>query len=312
MSSNVKIERLDEIEITELGEGPHWDAEKQCLYFIDIFGKSIHRYVPATKKHTKAVIGTNHVSIIIPVKDEKDKFVVSIGRELAIVTWNGETSNVSHVEKIYEVENDPETIDNRFNDGKCDPTGRLWVGTMGGEPVNGQVKREKGGLYSFQNNKVKKHISKVGISNGLAWNTELKKFYYVDSHNRSVVEYDFDEKAGEISNRKTVFDLGKHGIDGSTDGMAIDTDGNLWVAVFGAYRVIKIDPRKPETLLETINIPAKQVTSVAFGGPNLDELYVTTAKFTINGEVLSPPEHGATYRVTGIGAKGYPGVPFTK
>nr|CAI5866618.1 unnamed protein product [Callosobruchus analis] len=128
MSSNVKIERLDEIEITELGEGPHWDAEKQCLYFIDIFGKSIHRYVPATKKHTKAVIGTNHVSIIIPVKDEKDKFVVSIGRELAIVTWNGETSNVSHVEKIYEVENDPETIDNRFNDGKCDPTGRLWVG----------------------------------------------------------------------------------------------------------------------------------------------------------------------------------------
>ncbi|CAH1988393.1 unnamed protein product [Acanthoscelides obtectus] len=183
---------------------------------------------------------------------------------------------------------------------------------MGGEPVNGQVKREKGGLYSFQNNKVKKHISKVGISNGLAWNLDLKKFYYVDSHNRTVDEYDFEEETGDISNRKTVFDLSKHGINGSTDGMAIDTDGNLWVAVFGSHRVIKIDPRKPETLLEAINIPAKQVTSVAFGGPNLDELYVTTAKFTINGEVLSPPDHGATYRVTGINAKGYPGVSFAK
>lgn len=81
------------------------------------------------------------------------------------------------------------------------------------------------------------------------------------------------------------------------------------MAVFNGSRVIKIDPRTPETLLQTIEIPAKQVTSVAFGGANLDELFVTTARFTIDGVVLEPSKgHGYTYKVTGIGAKGYPGV----
>ncbi|KAJ8918478.1 hypothetical protein NQ315_008175 [Exocentrus adspersus] len=200
---------------------------------------------------------------------------------------------VSDVRKLYEVDDDPSTIDNRFNDGKCDPSGRLWAGTMGGEPVNGQVKREKGSLFSFQNNRTKTHLSKVGISNGLAWSTELNKFYYIDSHRGTVDEYDFDIQKGSIC---------------VPDGMAIDTDGNLWVAVFNGNRVIKIDPRKPETLLETIPIPAQQVTSVAFGGLNLDEIYVTTAKFTIDGNVLPPPNHGGTYKITGTNAKGFPGV----
>ncbi|XP_023312824.1 regucalcin-like [Anoplophora glabripennis] len=125
-----KVERITEIETVELGEGPHWDAETQSLYFVDIFGKSIHKYVPVTKKHTKAVIGTNHVSLIIPVRGEKDKFLISIGRELAIVTWDGESEKVSNVRKLFEVDNDPNTIDNRFNDGKCDPSGRLWAGNV--------------------------------------------------------------------------------------------------------------------------------------------------------------------------------------
>lgn len=113
-----------------------------------------------------------------------------------------------------------------------------------------------------------------------------------------------------IANQQTIFSFDKHNLEGFPDGQAIDTDGNLWVAVFNGFKVIKIDPRQPETLLDTIKIPAKQVTSVAFGGPNLDELFVTSAKFTVGGQVLDPKEgHGVTYRVTGIGAKGFPGVP---
>lgn len=73
-------------------------------------------------------LGTNHVSIIIPVRGQKDKFLISIGRELAVVTWDGESDKVSKVEKLYEVDNTPETLDNRINDGKCDSTGRLWAG----------------------------------------------------------------------------------------------------------------------------------------------------------------------------------------
>lgn len=292
----------------ELGEGPHWDVETQSLYYVDIFGKAIHRYVPATKKHTKAVIGTNHVTFIIPVDGQKDKYLISIGRELAVVTWDGESEKVSDTRKICEVENAPETIGNRFNDGKCDASGRLWAGTMGEEKVLGHIKPENGSFMSFEGGKAKTHLTKVGISNGLAWNSDNTKLYYIDSPKLTVDQYDFDIKNATISNKKVVFTLSKHDIPGVLDGMTIDTDGNLWIAIFNGSRVIKIDPRKPETLLDTIPIPAKQTTSVAFGGPNLDELYVTSARFTIDGVVLPPPEHGATYKVTGLGVRGYPGV----
>ncbi|KAJ8944500.1 hypothetical protein NQ318_011758 [Aromia moschata] len=294
------VELIKEIGSVELGEAPHWDEETQSLYFVDIFGESIHKYVPATKKHTKAIIGTNHVSIIIPVKGQKDKFVISIGREIALVTWDGESETVSEVKKLYEVDNNPDTIDNRFNDGKCDPSGRLWAGTMGIEPENGHVQPEMGSLFSFENKKVTSHLNKIGISNGLAWSTELKKFYYIDSFKGRVEEYDFDIESGTISNGKPIFTLEKHNISGFPDGMTIDTDGNLWLAVFNGYQIIQIDPRKPETLLQSIQFPAKQVTSVAFGGPNLDELYVTSARFTVDGQVLPPPEHGGTYKVTSV------------
>ncbi|CAH1118002.1 unnamed protein product [Phaedon cochleariae] len=305
-----KVERLTNVESTELGEGPHWDADTQSLYYVDIIGKSIHRYVPATQTYTKAVIDTNkNVSLIIPVRGEKNKFVVTIGRQLVLIDWDGVSKNVSIIKILYEVENDPDSLDNRINDGKCDPSGRIWAGTMGPERELGHFENEKGSLYTFQNGQVKKHLGKIGISNGLAWNAELKKMYYNDTLKGSIYQYDFDIEKGTIGNGKPIFTLEKMDDEiVGADGMTIDTDGNLWVAVFNGSKVIKIDPRKPETLLQTIPIPAKQVTSVAFGGPNLDELYVTSGKFTIDGKILPPPEHGGTYKVTGLNAKGYPGI----
>lgn len=88
----------------------------------------------------------------------------------------------------------------------------------------------------------------------------------------------------------------------------MDTDGNLWVAIFDGSRVIKIDPRRPETLLQTVNLPVKQVTSVAFGGLNLDELYVTTGAASFNNDPAPPADdgNGYIYRVTGLGVKGLP------
>ncbi|KAJ8973402.1 hypothetical protein NQ317_006468 [Molorchus minor] len=87
--------------------------------------------------------------------------------------------------------------------------------------------------------------------------------------------------------------------------MAVDYEGNLWVAVFNGSKVIKIDPRKPEVVVETVQIPTKQVTSVAFGGRNLDELYVTTGRYPFTPDQLDAPEDGAIYRVTGLNTKGY-------
>jgi gluconolactonase len=128
------------------------------------------------------------------------------------------------------------------------------------------------------------------------------------------------------ANRKVWFTLQKLSIPGIPDGMTIDSDGNLWVAVFGGGRVLKVDGSKSETLLDTIEIPAEQVialdcsvkkllsvfqvTSVAFGGKNLDELYVTTAAVEIQNKKPVRPVDGAVYKVTGTGSKGLPGASF--
>ncbi|KAJ8944491.1 hypothetical protein NQ318_011749 [Aromia moschata] len=164
---------------------------------------------------------------------------------------------------------------------------------------------KKGSLYSYQSGNLKTFVTEVGVSNGLAFNVELKKFYYIDSFKRTVDEFDFDIGSGSIANRKAIFSFNSHELPGSPDGMTIDTDGNLWVAVMAGSRVIKIDPRKPETLLDTVILPTKLVTSVAFGGKKLDELYVTTGKLPTDE---STSDDGAIYKITGLNARGFPGV----
>ncbi|XP_023312695.1 regucalcin-like, partial [Anoplophora glabripennis] len=245
------------------------------------------------------ILGT-HVSLIIPVEGRKNTFLISKERELLVVTWDGESDNITVVKKINTDNNE------KFNDGKCDPTGRLWVGTLA--PREGGA---TGCLYSIEKGHVTKVADKIIISNGLAFNTEIKKMYYIDTHTKTVDDFDFDVERGTIKNRHPIFTLPKHDIPGGPDGMTIDTDGNLWVATFGGGRIFKIDPRKPETLLYTISLPAKQITSVAFGGSKLDELYVTTACVQHgDGAKLSPPENGGLYRITGLGARGFPAKKF--
>lgn len=302
------LERLPSIPSNELGEGPHWDVQCQSLFFVDIFGKSIHKYVPATKRHTQADIGIDFVSFIIPISGYKDKFIISIGRQLAVVTWNGESKNVSNLEYIAKIENNTETLENSFNDAKCDPVGRLWAGTMGELLPGGDIAPEKGALYRYDNGYLNMQVNKVGISNGLAWRSDGKKMYYVDTQKETVDQFDYDIITGKISNRKILFTVRKHNIPGRPDGMTIDSDNNLWVAMFTGGRILKISTQKPESLLQVYHIPAKQVTSVTFGGPKLQDLYVTTGKISLHGEVLSPPENGGTFRITGLGITGTPGV----
>ncbi|XP_025830554.1 regucalcin-like isoform X3 [Agrilus planipennis] len=294
------VERI--LENFLLGEGPHWDITTQSLYLVDISEKSIHRYDSVTKSHHHAVIDSNNVSFIIPVEGKQNHYIIGVENELALVVWDGTSNKITKLERLVGVPN--KQI--QFNDGKADPTGRLWVGTMSVISPNGDIPENKGAFYSLENGQLKQHIDGVHISNGLTWNPSLKKMYYIDSGTRTVDEFDYDQTNGTISNRKPIFTLEKHNIPGIPDGMTIDTDGNLWVAVFLGSRVIKIDPTKPETLLETIALPALQITSAEFGGPNLDELYVTSGRITIQGKTLEPPIHGALYRITNTGSKGIP------
>ncbi|CAG5002694.1 unnamed protein product [Parnassius apollo] len=300
---SVTIEKITEPLL--LGEGPHWDDRKQALYFVSIKQKTIHKYVPASGTHTKTQLD-GRVGFIIPVDGTTDQFVVGVERKFLIIQWDGEEgSKVQVLKELAEV--DQEIPTTRINDGKADPKGRLFAGTMGHEESPGNFQKEKGSLYRIDRRGVVKMCESVSISNGLAWDLKEKAFYYTDSLEYKIRRYDYDVDTGDISNKSYIFDLKKNNITGIPDGMTIDTDGNLWVAIFDGGCVLKIDP-KLGTISQKIQIPAKQITSVTFGGCNLDVLFVTTGSMPIKEE--QEPPCGATFMVTGLGVKGHPNVNF--
>lgn len=298
-----KVERVIEMPLLKVGEGPHWDIETQSLYCIDGPSKSIHRYVPSTGQHTSAKL-EKAVSVIIPVQGKPNQFVIGSGKEINIITWDGSSETVAQIEKIAEPE---QGSDNSLNDAKIDPKGRLWIGSVGRllQPDPLQF-TETGSLYSLEKGKVFTHVTGLAVANGLAWNAEIKQFYYIDSMKRTVDAFDYDVEKGTIANRREIFNLDKQNIQGFPDGMTIDEDGNLWVAIFGGFSVLKIDPRKPETLLQKVAIPVKEVTSVAWGGKDLDALYVTSANLALEGKELPPGDNGAVFRITGLETRGLP------
>jgi len=294
--------------ITGLGEGPHWDDGTQQLYFVDIFQQNIHRYDPKTKEHKIVHIEGGPVSIVIPMKNKKDTFVITRGRDICEMKWNGQSTTPETVTKLGEVQKD--VPENRINDGKCDSSGRLWCGTMGPEKSAVTFLEEVGEFVSFGFPKkvVEKHFGKVTVSNGMAWNKEDTVMYFEDSITGLVEAFDFDLKNGKISNRRAVFDMAANKETGFPDGMTIDTNGNLWVAIYNGNKVLHIDPRTKK-LLGKIELPAKYITSVCWGGPNLDVLYVTSAnRGAATNEDQKP---GSLFQVTGTGCKGYPAFNFT-
>nr|CAD7194926.1 unnamed protein product [Timema douglasi] len=293
---------------TTLGEGPHWDNKAKVLYYVDITNSTVNKYDPATKKLNTVKIGGGPVSLVVPIKGKKEQFVISVGRNIAILTWDGKSTAPTKVETLCSVDSDGDKIRNRFNDGKVDPTGRLWAGTMGPESKPAEVELGKGSLFSFSKDLMTPttHLTNISIANGLAWTQDRKTMYYIDSLDLSVDALDFDTTTGKISNRRKAFDFKTNGIDAFPDGMTIDTDGNLWVACFKAGQVIQVNPRTGQ-LLSTVSVPSPQTTSVVFGGENLDELYITSANNHLSQEEQKKyPYAGYTFRVTGVGAKGYP------
>ncbi|XP_075975713.1 uncharacterized protein LOC142976312 [Anticarsia gemmatalis] len=301
---SLKVQKITEPVL--LGEGPHWDAHHQALYFVSILDHTINKYVPATGKHTKTKLG-GRVGFMVPVEGTTDQFLVGLERKFVIVQWDGgEGSPAPVIKHITEV--DQHADKNRINDGKADPRGRVFAGTMGHEEAPGKKFPDKvGSLFRVEGSTVTKVEEDIGISNGLAWDLRQRAFYYTDSVDRKIRRYDYDVDTGHISNMKYIFDFEKHNIVGVPDGTTIDTDGNLWVAVFNGSAVLKIDPRSGE-LLHNIPIPALQVTSVTFGGPNYDILFVTSASINIDGP--QDPPCGSCFMITGLGVKGHPNINF--
>ncbi|CAL1679218.1 unnamed protein product [Lasius platythorax] len=295
------IERVTEA--YGLSEGPHWDHRTQKLYFVDIYNQYIRRLDTATGVVTSAYVEHGPVGVVVPAEDTSDKLVAGSGKDLVLVTWDGdEDKEKVPVKVLSSIE--PSSSDTRVNDGKVDSSGRFWIGTMANE-VNGEIASDKGSLYRIDDTlKPVKEVTPVSISNGLAWNIEDNTFYYIDSPTRQIAAYDYDPNNGTISNKRIVFDLSKTNVKGVPDGMTIDTNGNLWVAVYGGHHVLHVNP-KTQQLLKKVKIPAGGVTSVAFGGPLLDILYVTTSGYGLTAkEQKETPHAGSVFAVKGLGVRG--------
>ncbi|XP_046742283.1 regucalcin-like [Diprion similis] len=307
MAPNIKIVHNEKL---DLGEGPHWDHDTQALYYVNVMQSTIFKYEPRTEKITQVIVDKEKktsVSFVIPVEGIKDKFAIGYGNKLALLTWNGISTYPTNVEILINLNDATDTV---FNDGKVDSRGRLWTGTVFPGVITGSQERH-GELYSMNTDEkcvtrytLRTHATGIGISNGLAWSSDHKMFYYIDSFNNTVDAFDYNIDSGELSNRRIAFDFVKNNLKGFPDGMTIDVENKLWVAAFNGSAIHQVDP-KTGSLLQSIKFPTSQITSATWGGQNLNELYVTSASHL---QMEQNFYAGRLFKVTGLGTSGLPGL----
>ncbi|WP_088049445.1 SMP-30/gluconolactonase/LRE family protein [Virgibacillus dakarensis] len=244
-----------------LAESPCWDPNNKCLYWVDILQKNLHQYSLKTKenrtfkfnKYLSSVAVRKSGGLILTLED-------------GFYFYN--TKNDELMLLQYTESNQP---NNRFNDGKCDPGGRFWAGTM-----DKNAEKYKGSLYCMNNIfKVDKVLSDLSIPNGIAWDIKKKKMYFIDSPSRQILVFDYDMGSGDIRNKRVAVTISEG--QGLPDGMTIDEEGMIWVAHFGGGKVSRWDP-KYGRCLQNIYIPTSNVTSCVFGGEEMKDLYITTAR----------------------------------
>ncbi len=293
------VERVDVQLVVEnrtlVGEGALWDSKKKVLYWVDILGCEVYVYDPVNginrTLNTCQAVGT-----VVPRQSGG----------LVVALHNG----FAHIDidsgKLTPIGDDPErgVPANRFNDGKCDPVGRLWAGTMEFKGA-----KDAGALYCLDvDHSVHRRLAPVSVSNGIVWSADGRTMYYIDSPLNNVRAYDYDVETGAIDNERVVCENEGAGI---FDGMAIDADGTLWIAVYGGWSVKRYDPRSGKLMAEYA-MPFANVTSCAFGGEDMDELYVTSAVQQLDEKALAEqPLAGSLVKIDpqsrGVASVGYAG-----
>eukprot|EP01127_Copromyxa_protea_P010717 TRINITY_DN2637_c0_g1_i2.p1 TRINITY_DN2637_c0_g1~~TRINITY_DN2637_c0_g1_i2.p1 ORF type:complete len:500 (-),score=89.21 TRINITY_DN2637_c0_g1_i2:48-1547(-) len=283
----------------KLGEGPHWDDKRGILFFVDILDQKFFSYNPSTRLTQVHSSTLSYPSCIVPCKENNDEFLLTTQKGLA---W----FNVKEINSEIWIERTKfeDKAENRFNDGKVDLAGRLWAGTMA---IDG--KRQDGSLYTIEpDGTFQTRRTNVGISNGLCWSPDQKVMYFIDSPLKKVVAFDYDQATGNITNERdvVVFPQDQEPV---PDGMTIDTEGMLWIAIWGGARVVRYDPSSGSELT-SIPIPAQNVTSCCWGGAELDVLYVTSAR--CDTDTKKYPAAGCLFAVRNTGAKGFPMNSFSR
>jgi sugar lactone lactonase YvrE len=289
----------------KIGESPVWDAQRERLLWVDHAAGSIHEArsnEASVWRETQRWDLGRPVAAAIPRRS--GGLVVAAGTEILLFNeGSGESALFASLEV------DPALI--RLNDAKCDLNGRLWAGTLATDFSS------RAALYRIDpDGAVTKTLENAGISNGMGWSPDGSKFYYIDSLTLTVAAFDFDAARGMISNRRTLITIRRG--DGAANGMTVDHEGSLWVALTGGGEVRRYAPYGE--LLQRIGISTPGATSCAFGGHDGGELFITSRSGRMPEVALTlgipeeriednSPEAGALF-VCRPGPTGAPATPF--
>jgi sugar lactone lactonase YvrE len=264
-----------------IGEGPRWNAAEQRLYWVDFIEKqNIHSWHPATQE--LRTYPTEAPVTALGFRRSGD-LIVATGGRIATYTLTGK--------KLSSFTSLDDRPGMRLNDGAVDADGRFWVGSMHSEKQD----EPHGSLYRFDaDGGVHEMDSGFTVSNGLGWSPDRRTFYFIDTFRRVIYAYDFSQPEGAISNRRVYAKTVES--DGYPDGLAVDAEGHVWVAFWGGWKVVRYDPDGKQE--REIRFPVANPTACAFGGRDLDELYVTTARLGLKADELTKqPLAGDLFRV---------------
>ena len=277
-----------------VGESPVWSARDQCLWWVDVRGKSLHCLsVDGGQDNWRLPDFVGCLALC-----RSGRLIVAQGGALSF--WRPGESPEEFARP------EPDRPGNRFNDGKCDRKGRFWVGTMinnfGADGGDIPIDRPAGAFYRLTSDlRMTRMADGMWIPNTVAWSPDDSTFYLGDSKPNEICAYDFDLDAGEIS-RPRLFACNND--PGHLDGSAMDAEGFLWNTHWGAGKVVRYAP--DGSVDREIDFPVPAPSSCAFGGPELDALYVTTARDTLTAAQLEAhPLSGGVFRLH-PGVKGLP------
>lgn len=248
-----------------LGEGPRWDARSRRLLWVDIEGRALHVFDPASGHDRDLPLGSR-VGSAAPM--DSGGVLVALADRLAVVDLDdGSTRTLVEI---------PHGKGMRLNDGACDPAGRFWVGSMALDETPGAA-----ALYRFSHGSgLDRVLDGVTLSNGLGWSRDGTTMYYVDSPTYRIDAFDVDVAAGEISGRRQWVAIEPGA--GIPDGLAVDDEGGVWLALWGGGAVRRYAPDGALDLV--LEVPTDNVTACCFGGDDGRSLYVTTASVDLDEE----------------------------
>ena len=252
-----EVDRVGE-QTDTLGESPVWCPIQQALYWVDIRAPAVRRFDYASGRIVTWTMPDLVGSLAVA---DDGRLVVSLTRMLAL--FDPATGALTEIARPSQIGQDQ-----RFNDGKCDPQGRFWVGTM-----NNVTRAPEGTLYRLgPDATLTPTLSGIRIPNSLAWSPDGRTMYFSDSLLHTIYAFAFDPTTGAISDRRV---FAKTIAPAIPDGATVDRESCLWCAEYDGWRVTRYRP--DGQVDRTIELPVQRPTSYAFGGPNLDILYVTTA-----------------------------------